>query len=350
MRQYRWMRRSLLAGGMAVVMTAASGCSLFSSEQTFQEIDPPQTIADLVLGEQETAVPLEGATELTVFLKDPNGYIAPVTLQAVLEPDERPEMRALAMMVENGAFADQLPAGFEPVLPQGAEVMTFNIVENQRKAVVDFSSPFLDYNLPDERKIVEALTWTLTGFPDIEQVELWSEGERLEEMPVDGMPLAGPLTRKMGINLEKAEGVDYGRSMPVTLYFSSVSEDDEQYYVPVTRLIERSPEPAKAAMEQLIAGPGPFSKLHAVMTEDIEVSELDLAGEVVTVDLKDDMFKADQKLPSEMLEAVILSLTENTGASQVKIQFNGTSDVKDTDNRSYSEPVDRPDHVNALKF
>ncbi|WP_020615912.1 GerMN domain-containing protein [Paenibacillus daejeonensis] len=349
MKQYQWMRLSLISGGMAVVMAAASGCSLLSTT-TSQEIDPPQTIADPVMGKEVPSAPLEGGTELTVFLKDPNGYIAPVTLQTVLKPDERVEKRALEMMVENGAYAAELPEGFQPILPQGTEVETFNVIQEQHKAIVDFSSPFLDYNLPDERKIVEALTWTLTGFPNIDQVEIWNEGERLDEMPVDGLPLTGPLSRKMGINLEKAEGVDYARSMPVTLYFSAVSEEDEQYYVPVTRLIERSSDPAKAAMEQLIAGPGPFSKLHAVITEDIEVNELGIAGEVVTVDLKDELYKDDQKLPSEMLQAVVLSLTENTGAKQVKIQFNGTSNVKDTDNRSYNEPVNRPEHVNALKF
>lgn len=349
MKRTQWMRRSLLAGGMAAVLATASGCGLFS-EQTSRQIDPPQTIEDPLSGDQATAAPVEDGTELTVFLKDANGYIAPVTLQAALKPDERIETRALEMMVENGAYADRLPAGFSPVLPQGTEVLTFNVLQEQRKAIVDFSSPFLDYNVPDERKIVEALTWTLTGYPGIDQVEIWSEGERLDEMPVDGMPLAGPLSRKMGINLEMAEGVNYARSTPVTLYFSALTEEDEQYYVPVTRLIERSSEPAKAAMEQLIAGPGPFSKLHAVMTEDIEVSGLDIADGVVTVDLKDEMFSAEQKLPSEMLQAVVLSLTENTGAKQVQIQFNGSSDLKDTDNRSYSEPVDRPTHVNGLKF
>jgi len=349
MKRTQWMRRSLLAGGMAAVLATASGCGLFS-EQTSRQIDPPQTIEDPLSGDQATAAPVEGGTELTVFLKDANGYIAPVTLQAALKPDERIEKRALEMMVENGAYADQLPAGFSPVLPQGTEVLTFNVIQEQRKAIVDFTSPFLDYNVPDERKIVEALTWTLTGYPGIDQVEIWSEGERLDEMPVDGMPLAGPLSRKMGINLEMAEGVNYARSTPVTLYFSAITEEDEQYYVPVTRLIERSSEPAKAAMEQLIAGPGPFSKLHAVMTEDIEVSGLDIADGVVTVDLKDEMFSAEQKLPSEMLQAVVLSLTENTGAKQVQIQLNGSSNLKDTDNRSYSEPVDRPTHVNGLKF
>jgi len=33
----------------------------------------------------------------------------------------------------------------------------------------------------------------------------------------------------------------------------------------------------------------------------------------------------------------------------VQIRVNGSSNVVDTDNRSYAEPVSRPEHVNALK-
>lgn len=321
------------------------------SKQASTEIDPPPA------GLQENSKAIEEGqalqqgegSQLTVYLKDGNGYIAPVTLSVPLNGDKKPEQVALEAMVAEGPYAGQLPEGFKPVLSKGTVIKKVDIVKDQELAVVDLNEHFTDYNVPDERRIVEAVTWTLTSFPDVKQVELWQEGEKLSEMPVDGFPLTHALTRDIGINLERAEGVDLARSTPVTLYFSSLTPADTQYYVPVTRLIERSDDIAAAAMKELISGPGSSSHLTSVMTQDLEVGSIEIKKDVITVDLRDQSYKDGQPMPSEMIQSVILSLTENTGANKVQIQLNGSGNVKDTDNRSYSEPVDRPVYVNAIK-
>ncbi len=84
---------------------------------------------------------------------------------------------------------------------------------------------------------MESLTWTLTDRPDIKNVQIWMDGKRLNEMPVDGTPLDHPLTRAVGINLEVGQGATPLDSSPVTVYFSSSSPAGVQYYVPVTRLV-----------------------------------------------------------------------------------------------------------------
>ena len=50
-----------------------------------------------------------------------------------------------------------------------------------------------------------------------------------------------------------------------------------------------------------------------------------------------------------MLQALVLSLTENTKAASVQIRLNGESNIMDDNDLSYNEPVSRPHHVNALK-
>ncbi|SFJ11358.1 germination protein M [Paenibacillus sp. UNC496MF] len=350
MTHYRLFRRAALAGALALPILT-TGCGLFSQPAS-ESIDPPQNGTQNVSANvdpgSETAAQGD-QSQMTLYLSDRNGLLAPVTVMAALGQDEKPGQKALEMMVEGSAYANELPDGFNAVLPKGTTIKQLNLIPDQKLAVVDFSKEFGNYTATEERKIVEAITWTLTSLPDVQNVKIWMEGKELAEMPQDGMPIDEPLTRAVGINLEAADGVDYSTSAPVTIYFSALSPDNEPYYVPVTRLVNRSNNRAKTAIEQLISGPIGNLPLRAVVTPDVVVKNVSKAKDVVTVELQDDSFQPGTQEPAEMLQAVILSLTENTGLSKVQIKLNGKSDFVDTMNQSYSEPVSRPEHVNAFK-
>jgi len=380
MNRYGRMRRAALAGACALPILLAGCSSLLPEQQAMKEIDPPQTggqlpgaggaAADAAAG-SGSANPAEAAgkaadagagqdagqdeagqaaSHLTVYVKDRGGYLAPVSLNAVLTADGEAGRKALELMVEGSSEAHLLPAGFTGILPKGTQVLSYKLDEQTKTAVVDFSQPFIDYNVQDERRMLEAVTWTLTELPGVERVRLLAQGEPLHEMPVGGFPLDEPLSRGMGINLEKQEGVPYSDTMPVTLYFSAISDENEPYYVPVTRLVKRSGDAARAALEQLIAGPLGEGRLNAVMTQDMKAGDITLEDGVVTVNLQDDSYHPGEQMPAEMLQAVVLSMTENTGASKVRIRMNSTDGVTDTEGVSYDSPVARPDHVNGLRL
>src|SRR5690606_13214801 len=114
--------------------------------------------------------------------------------------------RALESLVKDGPYAKLIPEGFTGVLPEGTEVEAVTLQKDQQLAIVEFTEPFTNYDARDERKIMEALAWTLTENPDVQQVQLWVDGAKLNEMPVDGTPLDRPLTRALGINLEISSG------------------------------------------------------------------------------------------------------------------------------------------------
>ncbi|QHT62108.1 hypothetical protein GXP70_20420 [Paenibacillus lycopersici] len=350
MTHYRLIRRAALAGALALPILT-TGCGLFSQPAS-ESIDPPQNSTQNVSADvdngQVTAVQGD-QSQMTLYLRDRNGLLAPITVMSTLGQDEKPAQKALEMLVDGSSFASEIPDGFSAVLPKGTVVKQLDIIADQKQAVVDFSKEFGNYDAADERKIVEAVTYTLTSQPGITNVKLMMDGKELTSMPVDAMPIDEPLTRAVGINLEAADGVDYSTSAPVTIYFSALSPDNEPYYVPVTRLVNRSNNRAKTAIEQLISGPIGDLPLKAVMTPDVVVKNVTKAKDVVTVDLQDDSYQPGSQEPAEMLQAVVLSLTENTGLSKVQIKLNGKSDFVDTNNQSYSEPVTRLEHINAFK-
>jgi germination protein M len=348
--QKRWIRNTALTAVLALPVLMA-GCGLFS-QQTSKSIDPPPTQVEETEGDPTGQASPDGQAQgssLTVYLQDRHGYLAPISIPLTYGENEQPGQRALELMVDGGTYASVLPEDFRALIPQGTQILSYEYDAEQRVAKVDLSEPFVSYNAADERDIVEAITWTLTAMSGIEGVELSVQGEPLTEMPVAGYPIDGKLTRSIGINLEAADGVNIANSSPVTLYFSAETMNEEQYYVPVTRLISRADSPALAAMDELIAGPLDNKTLNSVILPDVEVSSIEQKDGVVIVDLEDSAYETGHQLPAEMLQAVVLSLTETTGETLVQIRINGDSELIDTNNTDYSEPAGRPHHVNALK-
>ncbi|MFB6363717.1 GerMN domain-containing protein [Paenibacillus elgii] len=346
MKQYKWIR---WAAAVGMVVLLASGCSLPGKKEQSQQIDPPPAGADAIATSGKVSRTIANPMQVTVYAKDEKGFVAPIAVQ--VEKTQGAARKALEYMVDGGPVQGRLPAGFTSLLPKGTEIKGINIVEDQKLAIVDFSKMFTDYNLQDERKIMEAVTWTLTGFPSVEKVQLRVEGKPLKEMPVGGTPLDEPLTRAVGINVEKPESVEYGQSTPVTLYFLNQNQENYSYYVPVTRLVPRTDNVAETVIRQLIAGPDQKKGLAAVMAPGAEMLKVDKTDDLITVNFSDKMLGPDKKAPAEALKAVVLSLTENTNAAaKVQILVNGDAKVSATDNQSYAKPVSRPQTVNQLKL
>ncbi|WP_248927455.1 GerMN domain-containing protein [Paenibacillus hamazuiensis] len=344
MKPLKWVRW-IAAAGMVVLVT--SGCSVLGDKEAKQSIDPPPSGAESAVQAVPANAGAVNLSQVTLYAKDEQGFVAPVTVD--LPKTESIAKKTLEYMVDGGPGQGLLPAGFTSLIPKGTEIKAINI--DKKVATVDFSKSFATYNAQDERKILEAITWTLTGFPSVEKVQLWVEGKALKEMPVAKTPLDDPLSRAMGINLEKPEGVDYGQSTPVTVYFLNQNKANYTYYVPVTRLVKRTDNIAQAAVEQLIAGPDQKKGLASVMTPGAELLQLKQEGGLITVNFSDKLLGPDKKVPAEALKAVVLSLTENAGTgSKVQIMVNGEAKVASTDNQNYTKPVSRPTHLNQTKM
>lgn len=345
------MNRSKKVGWICLIasVTILSGCTLSGSSGT-PPLDPPKDLAADGGALPASAEVTSASFTATLYARDADGYVAPLSVRL---PFDTPDVakRTLQYMVEGGPGEDMLPEGFSSLLPAGTEVISLDIDPSTRVATIDFNENFLDYEKENERQILEGLTWAMTSFPSVEYVQLWVEGKTLKEMPVGLTPLTEPLSRKFGINVERASGVDFTRATPVTLYFLNETADSFTYYVPVTRLIQWTADAAHATVEELVKGPLEGSKLEAVFlpTEDSQ-NTVSLAEGKVLVDL-DAALAGSGRLPVEGLQAIVLSLTETTPAQEVQIMVGGAAHVLATDDRDYgAAPVSRPKSLNPLEL
>ncbi|AIQ65208.1 lipoprotein LpqB [Paenibacillus stellifer] len=287
-----------------------------------------------------------GAELTTVYLQNESGLLAPMALDLSTGNKDDALKQSLEALVQGGGYAANLPAGFSGVLPQGTAVNGVKV--DNGVATADFGGSFSSYAPANERKLLEAVTWTLTGQKGIQSVQLSVDGKKLGEMPLKGTPLDRPLTRSIGINLP-AQGPSVLNSSAVTVFFSAASPSGVQYYVPVTRFVTPGQDRLKAAMNELIAGPESQDGLETVMTSDTVLDSVteDQSG-VITVSLKDDMFNDGGQVPAELLESVVLTASLNSDEAMVQVRMNGKQTVTGTDNVDYGKPVSAPQVINEL--
>ncbi|WP_373231418.1 GerMN domain-containing protein [Cohnella sp.] len=340
-------------GALLLLLPLLSACSEVPnpSQKGSLQIDPPPSALEqaMIEGTLSTAMS-DGSDMITVYLLDRNGYLAPMSLR--VEGDQTSTQataeKAIHWMTVNNKQADQLPPGFKAILPEGTKLASVSENKAEQTIAVDFATPLPAILASQEQKVLEALVWTLTELPGINKVKLSVAGQPLRSFPASGLPVDQVLTRGVGINLEAEKGVQINRSMAVTLYFSAQSSDGEGYFVPVTRLINRQADIAKAALEQLILGPQ-NSKLSSVLSKGMSIEQLSQMADTINVSLRDTQRKPEAAVPAEMMEALVLTLTEATDTPQVRVVLNGDDSLVDSDKNSYEYPVTRPTPINVYQ-
>ncbi|EGL81563.1 Lipoprotein LpqB, GerMN domain containing protein [Caldalkalibacillus thermarum TA2.A1] len=355
---------ALLLSVLVLAAVFLSGCIFGPSRDTGSTpIDPPQEDyfnesdeIEFDLKEEESeegaaeqeegTAAAAGTTERTIFVFDHEGRVVPLTVK--VPQTEGVAKQALEYLVVDGPVTEQLPDGMRAVLPPGTE-MTVKIDSDEKTAIVDFSAEFKNYNPEDEKGILEAITYTLTEFDNIEKVKIMINGYYQDTMPVNGTPINQPLSRKDGINLEVAEGTQIGNNSVVTLYFRGQSPSGNfDYYVPVSRVIPQTDNLLKATIEELISGPLSGSGLYSLLSNEIKLLEASLEKDTAVLNFSQNLINEADKadaVPSEIINAIVLSVTELEPVKQVKLLVEGSAKAA-----GLSEPVSRPDEVNAASF
>ncbi len=337
-----------------------SGCGLFNAEEAVKEIDPPQ---DVTITEDGTVESEKGVDDVNadqgeetmtsqLYLIDKSGFVVPYTMN--LPKTDSVAKQSLEYLVEGGPVSNILPNGFRAVLPPDTQVLGVNIKEDGT-AIADFSKEFNNYKKEDEAKILQAITWTLTQFDKVDKVKIWVNGHEQKEMPVNSTPIHDGVTRDDGINHDTSDVVDLTNTKPLTVYYMAES-DGQQYYVPVTkRITNDETDPIVSAVNELTKGPSPSLGLMTDFQDGVELlSAPKYENGKVTLDFNESIFGSfdeEQKIiSSNVLNALVLTLTEQDGIESVAVTVNGKAELINENGEKLTEPVTRPTKVNTGSF
>ncbi|NSL51558.1 GerMN domain-containing protein [Calidifontibacillus erzurumensis] len=323
----------------------------FPQEVTYVEEETlEQTPASTDEVESKDEAQVEETVQRELYLFDKNGYVVPQMIP--LPKTKEVAKQALEYLVEGGPITELLPNGFRAVLPPGTMVNGVNLLEDGT-LVVDFSKEFANYKAEDELKILQAITYTLTQFDTVKKVKIQINGHDQTHMPVNGTPINQGTSRAIGINFDNGEVVDVTNSKAVTLYFLA-QNGDNTYYVPVTRRIDKNVKNTyEATVKELIKGPDPRSGLYTELHDDIAlIDEPTYKNGTVTLNFNEGILNSLEgtALSQNIINEIVLSLTEQDGVESVAIKVNGKEKLLTDKGVEISSPVSRPKSVNTGSF
>lgn len=338
-----------------------SGC--FKGEQSMEEIDtPPEEGAKAVDSDgnadeksEEADEADENAAETVarqLYLVDAEGMVASQTLELPQEDSKAVAAQALEYLVKDGPVSSILPNGFQAVLPAGTEVLGLNLQEDGTM-VVNVSEEFAEYQAKEELNILEAMTFTLTQFENVDKIQLQIDGKAIDEMPVDGTPIAEGYSRANGINLKESSATDLLESESVTMYYPA-EHNENRYYVPVTQHIETEGEDSFSSIVQtMLNGPGYNTNATQVFNEQTKLTNKpSLNDGVLELKFNKEILKdADNAVISdEVMETLVRTLTEQEGVDAVDLQVEDVDQLVNENEEPYSEPVTKKSFIPTEKM
>lgn len=341
------MRRMSSCILIVVSFIVLVGCNS-SNEEVLEDIDAPIDQADET-EEVEDVDENDQTTEAVarqLYLLSKEGIVVPQTVELPKIESDAVATQVLEYLVEDGPITDLLPSGFEAILPAGTEILGLNL-EEDGTMIVDFSEEFNQYDGEKEQQIIQAMTYTLTQFDNVEKVKLWVNGFEQNEMPVNGMPLQEGYSRANGINMLDTEGIDLINSEAVTIYYPAQLESNI-YYVPVTQHIEVEDDLNKGIVEALINGPSYESRLLQVFNPNIELLEVNTSNEgVLSIEFTEEILADvnEAYIADEVIETLVLTLTDQPDISGVNISVENVEQIFNEHGVPYSEPVTRDSFV-----
>ena len=352
----KWKIKGFALVSSIAITTLLTGCSLgLNPFGEKEKMDPPdvnyvKNAKDL---KNEVGKSKETAKSITteLYLVDKNGYVVPASLP--LPNTQSVAKQAIEYLVQDGPVSELLPNGFQALLP--AETVVKSIDVQNGIATVDFSKEFKNYKAENETRMLQSVVWTLTQFDSIGSVVLRIEGKPLTEMPVSKTPISNKLTRQIGINTETTQLADVMNSHPITVYFVA-SNKKVNYYVPVTRRVSNaSSNDVVAVVNELIKGATVGSNLDSDFASDLALIDTPVVGNgVASLNFNQNLYTSitdkNKTVSKKLIDALVLSLTENKAIKQVSVTVNGSKELTGEDGKPLSAPVSRPNKVNTVAY
>ena len=214
-----------------------------------------------------------------IYLIDSYNYVSLTSVPVSGKDVVAQAKELLSILTIEGTFNEFVPNGFRAIIPSDTRVLSIDYVDNILK--VNFSREFLDINEQNEEDLISSIVYTLTSLDKVNGVILYVEGEILTCLP-SGRLLPPLLDRSYGVN-RVYDIENYRNVESVNIYYVS-KNNDNYYYVPVTKYVNSNTKLLKASNENDIL----TLTFNNYIFDDIENSKiLEEVIHVISLSVKD---------------------------------------------------------------
>ena len=307
------LERLLIAGAAVLVLLLAAIGAPSSYPVDNYSVPYNETLPDV-----STAAPPAGPVQsTTVYYKDGEGYLVPVTRQ--VSKTEGIAKATLSLLISNDDNDLQAAhLGLSTVIPGDT---TFELDIANGKARVDLSKNVLELSDAEhESALVSSIVQTLTQFDSVNSVEFLVGGQKRSKL-THGTDITGELTGKL-LNLESVPSdTNLGNSQLVRLYFPS---ENGRVLVPVTRAVFGASDINTAVLE-LVKGPRNESGLRKAVPSDAGLIDVSVSNGVAKINFSEEFGQLTSASDGgqQALRALMLTCLQYPGVSKVELLVNG---------------------------
>ncbi|BFK23063.1 hypothetical protein F300043A5_13580 [Massilimicrobiota timonensis] len=239
----------------------------------------------------------------TVIFQDQDHDLIPVSINLHNQMEMETDIRNKVDLMQSSQLQTY---GLYPVLDAQLEIQSIEL--NNHILTVSFND-FL-YTQHNDFNVIEALTYVLTDYDQVEQLYLQIDGQDISHLPNSTIPL-NHLTKDLGLNNFEDASTFLHESIPVMVY-QEKTVGDYLYYVPKTLRIHEQADlflQVKTILNHI------NSKIHLL--------DATLKDHILTLELDSHILLDNETIDRTLEELMILSLKSLNDVEDVQIYING---------------------------
>jgi germination protein M len=244
-----------------------------------------------------------------IFLVDKDNYVARTTIILKSTTVENKIRELLESLIIGGKKESNIPNGFRAIIPVDTKILGIDLKEGILK--INFSKEILEIDSSLEEKMIEAITYTLTGIDEVKGILIYVEGELLNVLPKSKVIIPSTLTREFGIN--KAYDITSNKDITSTTIYYVSKHDDDYYYVPVTKITNLNTDKIKIIIDELTSGPIYQSNLMSFLNSNVDLLDYEIKEGSMILKFNDYILDDidSNKILEEVKYSISLSIKDN---------------------------------------
>jgi len=255
-----------------------------------------------------------------IYLLDSHNMVSLTNIMVSGEDIETKAKDLIEALIQGSTKEDQIPNGFKSIIPTDTKLLNIKLENNILK--IDFSKEILEVKKDLEEKMVEALTYTLTSIDGIDGIIIYVEGNILNKLPQTNINLPSTLDRNFGIN--KEYDITSSKDITsVTTYYVS-KNNNEYYYVPVTKYLNDDREKIKIVIEELGSSSIYNTNLMSFLNDNVKLLSVEQIEDTLNLNFNEYIYSNldTKEILEEVIYTICLSIEDNYDVNQIVFNVN----------------------------
>ena len=255
-----------------------------------------------------------------IYLVNKDNYVSRTKVLLNEDEVEKKIRTLIEYLIIDGKKESNIPNGFRALIPSGTEILSVDLKDGLLK--IDFSKEILEINKELEEKMLEAIVYSLTSIKEVNGIMIYVEGNLLTVLPKNKTNLPTVLTRDIGIN--KIYDITNTKDISKTTIYYIGENNDNYYYIPVTKIDNSKKDKIKIIIDELSSGPSYQGNLMSFMNLDTKLMNYEIKDKSMYLVFNDYILDNidEKKVMEEVIYSISLSIGENYNVDEVIFMLN----------------------------